>query len=88
MVATARRRLVLASIETEDGDRCVDIFRRSDGSFGFETYRRDAEDGRGWFPIGGFETRRYDMEQAARTAARKYAPWIEWNDFDGQMRDR
>ncbi len=48
----ARSNKVLRSIETEDGGRCVDIFRRLDGTFGFEEYRRDVEDGRGWFPIG------------------------------------
>ncbi len=43
---------VLRSIETQEGERCVDFFIRPDGSFGFEEYRRDAEDRRGWFPIG------------------------------------
>ena len=52
---------VLRSIETDDGGRCVDLFARPDGTFGFEEYRRDIEDGRGWFAIGfhasaGFET--------------------------------
>lgn len=88
MAATARRRLVLASIETEDGDRCVDIFRTADGRFGFETYRRDAEDGRGWFPIGGFEAVNYDTEEEARDAARANAPWIAWHEVDEQMRAR
>ena len=44
---------VSRSIETGDGGRCVDIFVRPDGSWGFEEYRRDVEDARGWFPIGG-----------------------------------
>jgi hypothetical protein len=88
MAAMARRRLVIASIETVDGDRCVDIFRRSDGSFGFETYRRDAEDGRGWFPIGGFEAMSYDTEDEARAAARTNAPWIAWHEVNEQMRAR
>ena len=30
---------VLRSIETDDGGRCVDLFARPDGSFGFEEYR-------------------------------------------------
>ena len=43
---------VLRSINDEDASRCVDIFLRPDGSIGFEEYRRDVEDGRGWFPVG------------------------------------
>jgi hypothetical protein len=38
---------VLRSIETDDAARCVDLFVRPDGTFGFEEYRRDIEDGRG-----------------------------------------
>ena len=82
MASSANRKLVLASIETEDGDRCVDIFRRPDGSHGFETYRRDAEDGRGWFPIGNFEAARYDTEQTARAAARDSVSWINWDEHE------
>ena len=43
-VMEAQKKLVLSSIETPDGGRCVDLFRTPDGSFGFEEYRRDAED--------------------------------------------
>jgi hypothetical protein len=35
---------VLASIETDDGLRCVDLFRRPDGTFGYQEFRRDPED--------------------------------------------
>jgi len=31
---------------------CCDFFRRPDGTFGFEEFRRDVETGEGWFPIG------------------------------------
>src|SRR6266403_513923 len=50
---------VLASRENAEGNRCVDIFRRDDGSFGFEEYRRDPED-RG----GGGRQRRLDAALA------------------------
>lgn len=76
------RKLVLASIETDDGDRCVDIFRRPDGSFGFEVYRRDTEDGRGWFATGGYEAMRHDTEGAARDAARNAVRWIAWDELE------
>ena len=69
-------RLVLDSVETPDGGRCVDIFRRGDGTFGFEVYRRDAEDLSGWFPIGGFAVTHYETEAKAREAAARVAPWL------------
>lgn len=69
------RALVVQSIETADGDRCVDIFRRGDGSFGFEGYRRDAEDTSGWFRVTQFGGQRFDSEAAARAAAQRVFPW-------------
>ena len=63
--------LVLDSVETSDGGRCVDIFRRGDGTFGFEVYRRDVEDLSGWFPIGNFAHIPYETEAKVREAAAK-----------------
>lgn len=48
----AVRHLVIEATETPEGDRCVDVFCRADGTFGFAEYRRDVEDLRGWFAIG------------------------------------
>jgi hypothetical protein len=72
----APRNLVISSIETDDGGRCVDIFERPDGSFGFDEYRRDAEDGRGWFPVGFHAERRFATEIEARTAAHATVAWL------------
>ena len=72
---TARNR-VLRSIETDHGARCVDIFLRPDGSFGFEEYRLDGEDLRGWFPIGHHADGRQDSEAGAIAAARLAVPWF------------
>ena len=46
---------VLASPETEDGLRCVDLFRRIDGTFGYEEFRRDPEELAGQLCIGAVE---------------------------------
>ena len=54
--------MVARSIEAPGGARCVDVFRRRDGLWGFEEYRRDAEDGRGWFQIGGNDARAFGSE--------------------------
>ena len=42
---------VFVSVENSEHDRCVDIFSRADGSYGFEEFRRDIEDGGQWTPV-------------------------------------
>ena len=68
---------VLRSIETDEGDRCVDIFVRPDGTFGFEEFRRDVEDGRGWFPIGYYGNGVYESEAAALDRALSAVAWLK-----------
>jgi hypothetical protein len=68
---------VLRSINDEGATRCVDLFRRPDGSCGFEEYRRDVEDGRGWFPVGNFSQRRFDDQSSTLAAALEAVPWLE-----------
>ncbi len=79
------RPLVLRSIETEDGQRCVDLFRRHDGSFGFEEYRREVEDRRGWAGVGGFGDHAFATEDQARDAAIACVPWFgeAWHRTNG-----
>lgn len=72
----AHENKVLRSIETPDGGRCVDLFIRPDGSYGFEEYRRDSEDGRGWFPIGFFSGKIFSAEQDALDDAVSRVPWL------------
>eukprot|EP01037_Dinobryon_pediforme_P022706 gene22706-23943_t len=67
---------VLKSINEAGAGRCVDIFRRPDGSIGFEEFRRDVEDTRGWFPIGGHANRLFADETAALEAALAAVPWL------------
>ena len=43
--------VVLESIENGEHDRCVDLFRRPDASWGFEEFRRDVEDAGAWTPV-------------------------------------
>jgi hypothetical protein len=68
---------VIDSIETPDGGRCVDIFLRPDGNYGFEIYRRDVELLTGWFPIGSNIDTTFLTEHSARQAAYDAAPWID-----------
>ena len=68
---------VLESIETTDGGRCADIFARPDGTYGFEEYRRDLEDGRGWFPVGFYDDEIFASEEAARCRALDRVSWLK-----------
>ncbi len=56
---------------------CVDIFQRPDGTFGFDEYRRDAEDNRGWFSIGHHGGRVFETEDMALSDARKSVAWLD-----------
>jgi hypothetical protein len=61
--------LVFTSIENFDHDRCVDLFSRPDGSFGFEEFRRDPEDRGEWTPVKYYSNSAYGSQEAAFAAA-------------------
>jgi hypothetical protein len=67
---------VCRSIETPDGTRCVDIFRRPEGGFGYAEYRRDPEDGSGWHPTGYGSGTDFPSESAALAEARLRIIWL------------
>lgn len=69
-------RFVFASIENPEHDRCVDLFRRPDARFGFEEFRRDAEDAGRWTPVGSFAGASYASAEDARAAAERAVPWL------------
>ena len=73
----ATKSKVLASINSASADRCVDVFVRADGTFGFEEYRRDVEDGRGWFAVGFFDGLVFGSQEAALTEARLRVSWLD-----------
>ncbi|MEK9672715.1 MAG: hypothetical protein VW268_09465 [Rhodospirillaceae bacterium] len=68
--------LVLRSLENQVGTRCADLFRRADGTFGFEEYRRDPEDPWGWDGAAGFADRTFASGDAARAAAGNAVDWL------------
>ena len=67
---------VLVSLETDDGLRCVDIFRRPDGTFGYEEFRRDPEDQGAWTPMGFASGLSYASVEQARAAAAAAVQWL------------
>ena len=68
---------VLRSIIIADGGRCVDIFARADGTYGFEEFRRDVEDPSGWFAIGNHSNKNFNTEESALKKAKVLVPWIQ-----------
>jgi hypothetical protein len=67
---------VLTSIETDDGLRCVDLFRRLDGTFGYEEFRRDPEDRGAWTPMRFASALKYASLDDARAAATAAIAWM------------
>lgn len=68
---------VVLSINMPGETICVDFFRRPDGTFGFEEYRRDVETQEGWFPIGFHSGNLYDTLNHDKAAALKAVAWLE-----------
>ena len=68
---------VVASFDSQAGDYCVDIFLRDDGTFGFEEYRRDPEDMRGWFPLHRHAHHVFATDRDALVQARATVAWME-----------
>ena len=68
--------VVLASHQTQGGDRCVDVFSRPDSTWGFEEFRRDPEDLGAWTPVAYFSERAFATADAALAAARDAVPWL------------
>ena len=67
---------VVDSIQNREADHCVDVFVRDDGTFGFEEYRRDAEDGRGWFPIANYSALGFATAAEALAEAKARVRWL------------
>jgi hypothetical protein len=69
--------VVLSSMENAEHDRCVDLFRRPDGSFGFEEFRRDVEDAGAWTPVAYYSGAAYASKHDALAAAVKAVAWLD-----------
>lgn len=68
--------LVLASIEDETGDRCVDILRLDIGQYAFRECRSDPEDGAGWRYLSNAPPTVFDSETDGREAAAAAIGWM------------
>jgi hypothetical protein len=68
--------VVLDSFENIDGSRCVDVFCRPDGTFGFEEFRRDPEDAGLWTPVAYFSGKDFKSKEQAIAAAKRAVTWL------------
>jgi hypothetical protein len=68
--------VVVASIESDDGLRCVDILRAADGLYLFDEWRRDPEDPDGWQLVFAYADKRHSDEASARAAAASATAWL------------
>ncbi|HMK67969.1 MAG TPA: hypothetical protein VK433_05430 [Stellaceae bacterium] len=67
---------VFVSIENAEHDRCVDLFSRPDGSFGFEEFRRDPEDAGEWTPVRYYSGSVFASGASALDAALRSVAWL------------
>jgi len=73
---TNSKPVVVASLEDETGDRCVDIIKHPQGHYTFAECRRDPEDSHGWRRLSEAEGDAYKTEYDAYRGAIKAAPWL------------
>jgi hypothetical protein len=67
---------VIRSLHNDEGDRCVDIVKHADGTFGFKEFRRDPEDRGGWTLVGCNPQRIYSTGEEAIAAAKAVVAWL------------
>lgn len=72
----AHKNKVIYSINLDGETICVDVFQRPDGSFGFDEFRRDPEDGRGWYSIGYHGEKEFLSAELALKEARRMVSWL------------
>ena len=73
----AHANTVILSVNLDGETVCVDIFERPDGSFGFDEFRRDPEDMRGWFSIGYHGDKRFETAEDALAHAKQTVGWLD-----------
>jgi hypothetical protein len=70
------RAKVVRSLEDADRFRCVDIFERPDGTYGFKEFRRDPEDAGRWTLVVDYSHHSYATKEDALRMAASILPWF------------
>jgi hypothetical protein len=68
--------VVFASIENTEGNRCVDLFLRPDGTYGFEEFRKDPEDAGLWTPVHYYSAACFPSKDEVLAAATSTVTWL------------
>lgn len=67
---------IVKRIESGAGDRAVEIYKRPDGTYGFEEFKFiQPEDA--WIPKGPGTVPFHDSSETAETAARERIDWLD-----------
>jgi hypothetical protein len=67
---------VLASFESADGTQCVDVFKREDGTFGFELYRSESDGAGRWQSLSKHSQPSFASGEEALDLAKQRVPWL------------
>ena len=67
---------IVASLEDDTGDFCVDILRHDDGHFTYVEYARDPEDEDAWHLRVDATAQPYKTQYAAYSAAIRDVEWL------------
>ncbi len=68
--------VVFDSIENLEANRCVDLFLRPDGTYGFEEFRRDPEDAGEWTPMQYYSGKAFGSKEEALAEAISAVVWL------------
>jgi hypothetical protein len=67
---------VLQSLHNLTQDHCVDVFVRDDGSYGYDEYRRDYEDGGRWFSLHRYSHLVFDTQADVHKHVEETVVWV------------
>ncbi len=68
---------VLASFEDAFRSHCVDIFLRTDGTFGFEEFRSEVDGNGSWQSLGRYSNLSFASGAQALDEAQLRVAWLE-----------
>lgn len=66
---------IVRSIASPDEKRRLEIFKRSNGTYGFEDMKNGEEES-GWFPVGSYSIGIFSSEEEALNEAKERVQWL------------
>lgn len=69
---------VVKTINDPRGGRRVEIYRRANGTFGFEEWKYGVDE-KAWFPVGRYSYAIIDTLERAEQEARSRVDWLRSN---------